>query len=101
MEEESTLCLPDRCIDARLTYLCPTTTQIQPEEKATATAAAASCASSDLAEASRRVQESCAEALAAVRSCKGEAECGRAAVGLTLCMAQLLCPEDVRSSVEC
>ena len=41
------------------------------------------------------MQESCAEAMAAVRACQGEAECGRAAVGLTLCMGGLLCKEEV------
>lgn len=47
---------------------------------------------------SRRVQESCAEAMATVRACKGEAQCAQAAVGLTLCMAKLLCKEEVRGT---
>lgn len=53
----------------------------------------------NLEETSRRVQESCAEAMAAVRGCKGEAACAQAAVGLTLCMAKLLCTEEVRGLV--
>lgn len=64
----------------------------QPEEEK----AAAAGLDLDLGDASRRVQESCAEAMAAVRGCKGEAACAQAAVGLTLCMAKLLCPEEAR-----
>ena len=67
-------------------------TQTQPEEAA---AAAAGAGAVNLEESSLRVQESCAEAMAVVRSCKGEAACAQAAVGLTLCMGKLLCKEEV------
>lgn len=54
----------------------------------------------DLADTSRQVQESCAEAMRRVRECKDEADCSRAAVGLTLCMAKLLCKEEVRGTAD-
>lgn len=62
-------------------------------------AAAVAAGAVNLEESSRRVQESCAEAMAAVRSCKGEAACAQAAVGLTLCMGKLLCKEEVSVGV--
>lgn len=69
----------------------------QPTQDADAAVAATAEGGMDLAETSRRVQESCAEAMRRVRECKDEASCSRAAVGLTLCMAQLLCKEEVRA----
>jgi len=48
----------------------------------------------------RRISETCGEAMMAQRGCDGEAECEQATVGLTMCLASILCPAQHAAVVE-
>jgi hypothetical protein len=51
----------------------------------------------DLMELSKQVHNSCAEHFVALQACKDEASCSKAAVGLTYCMASMLCKEEAKA----